>query len=84
VIHDGSVSRNHAGLRLLEDGSVVITDLDSKNGTFLGEEKVPAEWHGEPLSVPPRGNVKVGSVSLKLLDADGFIDFVSAFVGPIR
>jgi ABC transport system ATP-binding/permease protein len=39
-IHDLSVSRPHCSLRLLHDGSMEITDLKSKNGTYV---------NGQPL-----------------------------------
>ncbi len=39
-LDDGRVSRRHALLEVLEDGGVVLTDLDSRNGTFV---------HGRPI-----------------------------------
>jgi len=39
-LDDGRVSRRHALLEVLEDGGVVLTDLDSRNGTFV---------HGQPI-----------------------------------
>jgi DNA-binding winged helix-turn-helix (wHTH) protein len=41
VIDDPSVSRRHAILHL-EDGHATLTDLQSKNGTFVGDERIDA------------------------------------------
>src|SRR5690348_15501172 len=40
VLNDLSVSRHHAELRNAGDGSYVIADLDSSNGTFLNGARV--------------------------------------------
>jgi hypothetical protein len=40
--HDPSVSRRHAKLLLQLDGTVVILDLDSANGTFVNGEQILA------------------------------------------
>jgi 2-alkenal reductase len=40
VLHDADVSRRHAVLRLLEDGSVEVRDLGSANGTYVNGEQV--------------------------------------------
>jgi DNA-binding NtrC family response regulator len=34
------VSRRHARLRVLADGGVVVADLDSRNGTFVGGRRI--------------------------------------------
>ena len=34
------ISRRHARLRVLADGGVVVTDLDSRNGTFAGGRRI--------------------------------------------
>jgi DNA-binding CsgD family transcriptional regulator len=39
VVADGSISRRHAEIALL-DGQVTVRDLDSRNGTFLDGRKV--------------------------------------------
>ena len=35
VIEHGSVSRHHCELSLLDDGAVLLVDLDSMNGTAV-------------------------------------------------
>ena len=39
ILHEG-VSRHHAKLTLEDDGTVVLSDLSSDNGTFVDEERV--------------------------------------------
>lgn len=39
ILHEG-VSRHHAKLTLEDDGSLVVTDLSSDNGTFVEDERV--------------------------------------------
>lgn len=59
-LDDRSVSRRHARIRVEEDGAT-LEDLGSKNGTFLGEQKVGA---ATPLSDGDR--IRIGSVGLTL------------------
>jgi len=40
VLDDEAVSREHASIRLVDDGEFYITDLDSSNGTFVNDERV--------------------------------------------
>jgi DNA-binding NtrC family response regulator len=39
-LDEPGVSRRHARLTVLRDGGVVIADLDSKNGTFVGGKRI--------------------------------------------
>lgn len=41
VVADPHVSRFHAVLRLLPDGSLYVADHQSVNGLFCGDERVP-------------------------------------------
>ncbi len=60
---DSTVSRAHAELALVADG-VRVTDLQSKNGTFVGETRI-----GTAL-VSVGAEVRVGSTRLEILLAD--------------
>lgn len=40
LIEDSMISRTHAELLRRADGTVVLQDLDSKNGTFCNDEKI--------------------------------------------
>ncbi len=64
VIHDDSVSREHARL-ILRDGDVAVEDLGSSNGTFIFEQPV--------LSCTPLNNgdmLRLGNVLFKYLAQD--------------
>jgi hypothetical protein len=60
VILDDYTSTHHAKLSLWKDGWV-IQDLESTNGTFLGEVRVIAPTH-VPINTP----VKIGTTSFEL------------------
>jgi DNA-binding winged helix-turn-helix (wHTH) protein len=57
-IDSESVSRRHAVIRVT-DGTASLTDLDSKNGTWLREERVR-----EPVPLSDGDEIRVGSVKL--------------------
>lgn len=40
-VPDPHISRRHAEVRLLPDGSMMVSDLGSVNGMFCGDERVP-------------------------------------------
>src|SRR4051794_26216886 len=42
TIHDANVSRRHASITPLGDGTVELRDLGSANGTFVNGERVEA------------------------------------------
>ena len=55
VLDDPRVSRHHAQLEVLDDGRVVLRDLESANGTFVNEERISG---GVWFDVP--GSFRVG------------------------
>jgi DNA-binding winged helix-turn-helix (wHTH) protein len=59
VIDSQSVSRRHACIRISGD-VVSIEDLESKNGTFLGEQRV----HG-PAPLRDGDQIRVGKIALE-------------------
>ena len=61
VVRDGSISRVHATLMRADDG-VVVTDMESKNGTFVNDVPV----HGEPIPVRIGDAIRFGDVSCTL------------------
>ena len=61
AILQGSVSRQHASLRL-EGAAWLLEDLGSTNGTFLDGKRVHA-----PVAVPDRAIVSIGDVALLLV-----------------
>jgi FHA domain len=60
VVEDPEVSRRHAVLRR-SDGSVVLEDLDSTNGTFVNGERIRS-----PIAVAPGDEIRVGRTTLKI------------------
>jgi DNA-binding winged helix-turn-helix (wHTH) protein len=59
-IDDRSVSRRHARI-VVEDEGATLEDLGSKNGTFIGEQKV-----GSPTPLSDGDRIRIGSVALTL------------------
>ncbi len=64
VIEAASVSLKHAMLQQSGDGAVLLQDLGSKNGTFVGKNKV-AE-----LVFEANGSFRVGGVAIDLILRD--------------
>lgn len=60
---DRGVSRVHAHIHL-EDGYIYITDLDSKNGTYVGGERL--EPH-TPTILSKGNEVLLGRLSIQIL-----------------
>jgi pSer/pThr/pTyr-binding forkhead associated (FHA) protein len=60
VVEDPEVSRRHAVLRR-SDGSVVVEDLDSTNGTFVNGERIRS-----PIAVAPGDQIRVGRTTLEI------------------
>jgi pSer/pThr/pTyr-binding forkhead associated (FHA) protein len=60
VIRDDYTSTQHARL-LVRDGVWVIQDLDSTNGTFLGDHRVTT---GTPITIG--ASIKVGATTFEL------------------
>lgn len=69
TVAHGSVSRHHARLKLEDNGSYIITDLNSSNGTFVRNQRVSQgvrAWYGDKISfgriecllVDPMGKAK--------------------------
>lgn len=72
-IDDPSVSRIHAGVVQTSDTDVVLVDLNSRNGTWLDDKKIPSN---EPLSLGDNQRIKVGTAVFKYL-APGNIEYLS-------
>jgi class 3 adenylate cyclase len=65
VIADSLVSRRHVALQPEADGRVLVSDLDSSNGTTVDGVRV-----GEPMLVTPGGVVRIGNTTLEIGQAD--------------
>jgi hypothetical protein len=62
---DSEISRRHARFRLTDQGQVVVEDLGSTNGTYVGGSRLTA-----PHILSPGDQVKLGRTVL-LLEGDG-------------
>jgi adenylate cyclase len=62
VVANASLSRHHAVLHV-GDGRAVLLDLESRNGSFIGEERVTEQ------ELPPDGRFRCGDVHFELQNA---------------
>lgn len=70
VVPDATVSEVHAFIRREEDGTYYIQDTGSRNGTWVGDQSVPAQGVGEPVPLPSGARVRIGTVRLTFLGAE--------------
>jgi pSer/pThr/pTyr-binding forkhead associated (FHA) protein len=66
ILRDGSVSKLHAQLRTEPDGSMVVIDLDSQNGTSVNDARATPN---QPLTVRADDVITVGTVGVRVLSA---------------
>ena len=62
-VDDISVSKYHATLLVCDDGSLVVADTGSTNGTFINGERIA---YGKAIGLGPKDQLKVGVVTLEL------------------
>ena len=62
ISKDSSVSRRHCQIQLV-NGKVVVTDLGSANGTYIGAKRLTPH---QPTECPMRGVLRLGAVNLIL------------------
>ena len=63
---DISVSRHHSQLRLQDDGSFILIDLNSSNGTFYRNNAVTT-----PTIIQSNDKVRFGNIECLLINSDG-------------
>ena len=61
IIEDNSISRRHARLSV-ESGHLMIEDLNSANGTFIGSQRIPPN---QSSLVQENETVRLGDVELR-------------------
>ncbi|MBT39219.1 MAG: hypothetical protein CL938_11810 [Deltaproteobacteria bacterium] len=76
VIPDPSVSRFHAVAKRNEDGTCLIQDMGSTNGTTVNGTSVAARGIGEPTPVKPGDTIRFGQVKFTFSDARALREFV--------
>ena len=59
VLRDAKVSRRHAEIRL-QDGNFVLQDLNSRNGTFVNNQRVSTA-----VALQPGDEIRVGDTVLR-------------------
>lgn len=57
------VSKQHAELRRQDDGAYRITDLGSKNFTYINDERIQS---GKPYDVGPGDSIRIGEFEIRL------------------
>lgn len=65
VFHDVSISRQHAKLSILEEQSIIIEDLESRNGVFVDEERIT-----EQTTIAPHHVVTLGTSAFVVIDKE--------------
>lgn len=94
TISDISVSRRHALIERKDDGSYVISDQGSSNGTFVRGKRLKSgvrAWHGDKLRfgkidcllVDPTGQADTTSAPWKLYMAVGVLAVVVFWIGQL-
>ncbi len=68
TLSDVSISRQHARLKMVDDGAYILTDLGSSNGTWINGKRMKPEstskvWHGD--------HIQFGNVDCLLLNPRG-------------
>ena len=66
TLADVSVSRHHARIKRQDDGSYVVTDLSSSNGTLLQGRRI-----GQSARAWPGDRIQFGNVECMLVDPSG-------------
>jgi len=66
ILHDRSVSNQHARLKINEEGLIEITDLDSKNGVRVGSKTISGE-----MITQPGETISLGTSTFVLIDTKG-------------
>ena len=64
-IDDDTVSRSHARIRV-EKAGAVLEDLDSRNGTFIGDRRLDA-----PAALRDRDEFRLGNLKLRFRASGG-------------
>jgi hypothetical protein len=71
VISDVSISKFHAWFRAADDGKLELADAGSRNGTWVGEDKLEPKAMSQ---VSMRSRVRFAKLQFTALDAGAFWD----------
>jgi hypothetical protein len=73
VVPDTTVSSFHAFFRH-EDDRFFLQDAGSRNGTFVGEQKIAARGEGDAVELGDQTVLRFGSVTMTFLRASSFLE----------
>ena len=79
VLPDPSVSRFHAFLREMPDGTLQVQDARSANGTFVGGIAVARQGVGPPVTLRSGDSIRFGDVHGNVVDAAGLVELARTF-----
>jgi hypothetical protein len=74
ALADETISKFHAFIIESPDGSFVLQDARSRNGTILENAPVPPRGTGAPVPLVSGQTIRFGGVSTTFLDAPGVLD----------
>ena len=77
VIADPSVSRSHAFVKCEADGTFLLQDMGSTNGSSVNGTSVPPRGAGPPTPVKPGDTVRIGQVEFTFSGARALHEFAS-------
>jgi pSer/pThr/pTyr-binding forkhead associated (FHA) protein len=81
TVPDDSVSEFHAFVQLGADGKMSVQDMNSTNGTFVNEMRVPAQGEGHAVTVMSGDQIRLGNLTFSFLSAAEFRKLVNSLVG---
>ncbi|HUT99995.1 MAG TPA: FHA domain-containing protein [Myxococcota bacterium] len=81
IINDASVSAVHAFIRKGDGGGYFLQDMNSMNGSFVDDERVPAQGVGGPLGLRTGARVVLGSVAMSFLQVAEFRSLIRRLLG---
>ncbi len=81
IINDSSVSAVHAFIRKGEGGGFFLQDMNSMNGSYVDDVRVPAQGVGGPLGLRTGARVVLGSVVMSFLQVAEFRSLIRRLLG---
>jgi hypothetical protein len=77
VLLDISISKFHAYFKEVEGGGFTLQDAGSRNGTYVGDSRIPTVKEGSPFAVVSGSRVRFGHVVLTFVHARDLKDIAA-------
>ena len=77
VIPDSSISRTHAVIKTRDDGTFLMLDAGSSNGTLVNGKNVLVRGHGAPTELKAGDSVRLGAIDFTFVDSDRLQDYAA-------